>query len=229
MYNGFNKRKDNILLNIFPRYYKKLVLVKSKIYDDINFKNAKITEKHIVHIDQDPEYREIRIIGGLRENLINEHYLRLNKFLTKLSKTYRKKVIVSIHSNYDIKKTSKRLKNFKVIKFRTQKLIQNAFIITFFSSSAILPAIHWGKRIIAIRSKLFFQGKKYTSDLYADIIKIKKIDLWKNNKIDKNKFIKDLDKRIKNYKNYEKDYSSSILSQSGSSQILDYIKFNYFR
>ena len=65
--------------------------------------------------------------------------------------------------------------------------------------------------------------------MYADIIKIKKIDLWKNNKIDKNKFIKDLDKRIKNYKNYEKDYSSSNLSQSGSSQILDYIKFNYFR
>ena len=229
MYDGFNKRKDNILLNIFPRYYKKLVLVKSKIYDDINFKNAKITEKHIVHIDQDPEYREIKIIGGLNEKLINEHYFRLNKFLTKLSKTYKKKVIVSIHSNYDIKKTSKRLKNFKVIKFRTQKLIQNAFIITFFSSSAILPAIHWGKRIIAIRSKLFFQGKKYTSDLYADIIKIKKIDIWKNNKIDKNKFINNLDKRIKSYKKYEKDYSSLHLSQSGSSQILDYIKFNYFK
>ena len=227
MYRGFYKKKFN-LLNIFPRYYKKLVLVKSKIFDDINFTSVKNTQKYIVHIDQDPEYREIKVVGELDKELIKDHYKKLNEFLMKLSKIYNKKVIVSIHPNYDLKKTSKRLKNFKVVKYKTQELVQQAFIITFFSSSSILPAIHMKKRIIAIRSKLFYQGKKYTSDLYADIINLKKIDLWKNNKLNKKVLINDLNRRIKNYKNYENDYSSSKIILPGSTQILRYIKLNYF-
>ena len=61
-----------------------------------------------------------------------------------------------------------------------------------------------------------------------NIINLKKIDLWKNNKLNKKVLINDLNRRIKNYKNYENDYSSSKIILPGSTQILRYIKLNYF-
>ena len=114
IYEGFNKNSKSILSKIFPPYYKELILVKSKIYDKNNKKlKDKISNKYIVHLDQDPDYREMKVVDELDKNLIKDHYIKLNNLLNLLSKTYKKKVIISIHPLYDQKKQKKDLKIFK--------------------------------------------------------------------------------------------------------------------
>ena len=42
---------------------------------------------------------------------------------------------------------------------KTEELINNSFMVLAFDSSAILQALRLKKKIISIRSNLFFQGK----------------------------------------------------------------------
>ena len=44
-----------------------------------------------------PEYRSMTEVSELKKSLINLHYKNLNILLHKLSKTFKKKVIISIH------------------------------------------------------------------------------------------------------------------------------------
>ncbi len=229
IYEGFNKNSKSIIFKIFPPYYKELILVKSKIYDqDYDKKKIPISDNYIVHLDQDPYYREGKSVGELDKILIKEHYIKLNKLLNFLSKTYKKKVIISIHPLYDQKKTEKRFKNFQVVKMKTEELISNSFIILFFDSSAILQALRLKKKIISVRSKLFFQGKKYNSDLYSERVGLKTVNIDEDIKFDKNKLIKELEKNVEKYEDYLKKYSSNDISMSGSKQIIDIIKKRYF-
>lgn len=224
IYKGFLKEKKKF----FPAYYNKFVLVKSKIFDeDLNKK--KIQEKYILHLDQDPDYRAMKIVSQLDKNLVKKHYLNLNKLLKLLSKTYKKKVIISIHPLYSQKKTEKRFKNFKVIKMKTNELIEKSFLITFFDSSAILHAIKLKKKILSIRSDLFYGGKKYNSDLYANLIGTKKVNISKNIYIDKTKFLKEVESKIKNYDKYLRNYASfDNTIETGSEKIIKYINSRYF-
>ena len=97
-----------------------------------------------------------------------------------------------------------------------------------FDSSAILQAIKLKKRIITIQSKLFFGGKRYNSDLYADRAGLKKINIFKKNNIDKKKLSLELKKNLKNYDKYLQKYSSSNLEEHGSNKIIRIIKKRYF-
>lgn len=224
IYKGFLKEKKKF----FPAYYNKFVLVKSKIFDeDLNKK--KIQEKYILHLDQDPDYRAMKIVSQLDKNLVKKHYLNLNRLLKLLSKIYKKKVIISIHPLYSQKKTEKRFKNFKVIKMKTNELIEKSFLITFFDSSAILHAIKLKKKILSIRSDLFYGGKKYNSDLYANLIGTKKVNISKNIYIDKTKFLKEVKSKIKNYDKYLRTYASfDNTIETGSEKIIKYINSRYF-
>ena len=228
IYKGFKKRSKSIFFKIFPPYYKELVLVKSKIFDNFTEDKKNLSEKYIVHLDQDTDYREMKIVSTLDKNSVKEHYKQLNNLLELLSKQYKKEVIISIHPLYDQKKTEERFNKFKVIKMKTEELINNSFLVLFFDSSAILQAIKLKKKIIAIRSNLFFQGKKYNSDLYAERIGLKKIDITKKLNINKNKLLEELNKNVKNYDNYLNKYASANISEKGSIEILNYIKSNYF-
>ena len=124
---------------------------------------------------------------------------------------------------YQMIKVFERFNKFKVVKMKTEELINNSFLVVFFDSSAILQAIKLKKKIIAIRSNLFFGGKKYNSDLYAERIGLKKIDITKKLNINKNKLLEELSKNVKNYDNYLNKYSSANISESGSIEILNYI------
>ena len=155
IFNGFQKKK----INFFPAYYKKLILVKSKMFDE-NLSKKNIQEKYILHLDQDPDYREMKIVKILDKSEVKQHYENLNKFLSLLSKAYKKKVIISIHPLYSQKKTEKRFKNFKVIKMKTNELIEKSFLITFFDSSAILHAIKLKKKNCFNKVKIILWRKK---------------------------------------------------------------------
>ena len=139
-------------------------------------------------------------------------------------------MIISIHPDYNQKWVKKRFVNYDVVKFQTKELIENSFIVTFFDSSAILYALNLKKKILSIRSKLFYHGKKYNSDLYSDLINLKKIDIDKNEYLSLNKkdFLNELNENKKNYKKYLNIYSSNNLKVSGTTTIINYINSNFF-
>ena len=224
IYKGFLNKKNNLI----PSYYKKLILVKSKMFDE-NLKKKDIQEKYILHLDQDPDYRAMKIVSILDKKLIKRHYENLNKFLMLLSKIYNKKIVISIHPLYSQKKTERRFKGLKVVKMKTNELIEKSFLITFFDSSAILHAIKLKKKIISLRSDLFYGGKNYNSDLYANLIGTKKINISQDFNIHKTKFLQEVKSRIKNYDRYLKTYASfDNTIETGSERIIDYIKKKYF-
>ena len=144
-----------------------------------------------------------------------------------LSRKFKKQAIVSIHTLYDLKETSERFKKLKVKKMETEELIKKSFLILFFDSSAIISAVVLKKKIICLQSDLF-KGKKYKSDLYKNTLGLKAINIFKKVTIKKSSFIKDLNRRTMFYDNYLKNYLSSNLRESGSKQVIKYIKNRYF-
>ena len=111
---------------------------------------------------------------------------------------------------------------------KTEELINNSFMVLAFDSSAILQALRLKKKIISIRSNLFFQGKKYNSDLYAERVGLKTINIDEDIKFDKKQLIKELEKNVGKYEHYLNKYSSKNISMSGSKQIISIIKKRYF-
>ena len=224
----YNSYKNNLKRTFrISSYYKEIVLVKSKVFDNFNKYKEKLSQKHILLLDMQPEYRSMQDIKILDKKLIKNHYNELNNFLFSLSKKFKKKVLVSIHPAYDLKKTQQRFKKFKVVKFKTKELIKSAFLVLFFDTSAIVPAFILKKRVICLRAKLF-KGKRYNSDLYKELLKLKSIRIDKKIDFGKRKFLKDLDNRTKFYKQYLNNYTSSNLNLSGTESIIKYIKKRYF-
>ena len=210
-----------------PSYYKEIVLVKSKVFDNFKDYKVKLSEKHILLLDMQPEYRSMEDIKKLDKKLINDHYKNLNNLLSDLSKKFKKKVLVSIHPAYDLNKTQDRFKNFKVLKFKTKELIKSAFLVLFFDTSAIVPAFILRKKVVCLRSKLF-KGKRYNSDLYKGLLKLKSLRIDKKLSISKVNFLKDLNSRTKFYGKYLNNYTSSNLNLSGTEAIIKFIKKKYF-
>jgi hypothetical protein len=221
------KSKQNFFIK-FPSYFKKWVLVKSRIFDSFDKKSVTaLSEEYILLLDQEPEYREMKEVSILDKNLIKEHYEKMNRLLLNLSKTFKKEVIISIHPLYDLKRTSRRFKNYKVVRMQTTNYIKKSFLVLFFDSSAILPAFILKKKIICVQADLF-KGRRYNSDLYKDYLDLKSLNINDDLKINKNKFIKDLNNKTKYYKNHLNNYSASNLAQSGSENIINHIKRRYF-
>ena len=84
------------------------------------------------------------------------------------------------------------------------------------------------KKIITIQSKLFYGGKRYNSDLYADRVGLKRINIFKNYNLNKKKLSLELTKNLKNYDKYLNKYSSGNLEELGSNKIIRVIKERYF-
>ena len=135
-----------------------------------------------------------------------------------------------MHSAYNLNKTARRFKRkYPVIKFKTKDLIQKSFLVLFFDSSSIINAIVLKKKIISLRSDLFKEkGKKYSSELYADRINLKTMDLSDKININGKLLIKDLNSRLKYYDKYLNKYASSNLKTSGNKEIIKIIKSRYF-
>ena len=166
-------------------------------------------------------------VSILDKKSIKKHYEKMNILLLNLSKIFKKEVIISIHPSYDLKRTAKRFKNFKVVRMQTTEYIKKSFIVLFFDSSAILPAFILKKKVICVQSDLF-KGRRYNSDLYRDYLDLKFLNINDDLKIDKNDFIMDLKNKTKYYKNYLNNYSASNLALSGSEDIINHIKRRYF-
>ena len=191
--------KSNIKNFLYKKnffYTKKIVPINSKFYDEYSEKKIKLSHKYITHLDADLNYRhKIDKNKKYEKETIDKHYFFLNNFLKNLQKTFKKKVIVSIHPNYNQKFIERKFKNFKVIKYQTRKLIQNSFIVTDFGSSSILDAIILKKNIITLFSPFI----KYDNNVYSSSLNLFKYNII--NKIDffKSSLLKNLRIKKNNY------------------------------
>ena len=222
----------------FPSIYKKFVLVKSKQFDEKYYNTKKkLKEDFILLLDIDVDYNEIRenlspeyrdSSGKLHKFLVDKHYEKLNLLLEKLSKTFKKKIVISIHPQYNLNKAVQRFRGrYPVIKFKTKKLIQNSFLILDFGSTAIIDAVVLKKRILSLRSELI-KAKKYHGDAYSKPLNLKILNIYKKIDLDGKILIKDLNSRIKYYDKYLKKFASSNLKVSGNKEIVRILKSKYF-
>ena len=208
----------------FFSYYKNVKLVKSNIYE----KNAKKIkyERYIVLIDAYPLYEQYTTYKNVKLKDVKKHYFYLDNLLTYLEKILKKKIVVCIHPKYPYEFYKKYLPQRKIVKFQTTEYVFKSFIVLSFNSSAIVQAIKLDKKIISIQSFLF-KGKKYSSSIYQELLGSEKITLKKNYQINKKKFIKNLEKKIINYKKFKELYFGTELKNKSSLDISNYINHNY--
>lgn len=225
IYNQFIEKKKNII-NV-PGYFKELVLVKSKIFDNFNRYKNDSSEKHILFLEMQPEYFAMEEISILNKKLVNEHYILLNKFLSNISRKLQRKVIISIHPLYNFNKAQSRFSAFKVIRMKTKELIKSAYLIIFYDSSAILHALMLRKKIICLRADLF-KGRKFNSDIYKDLCDLKFLHIKNKLNFNKKNFINDLNRRTEFYSKYLKTYMSSDLPLPGTQSVIETIKKKFF-
>ena len=126
-----------------------------------------------------------------------------------------------------MKKAKKFLGDFPIIKFKTPELINKSFLILFFDSSAIVDAIYLKKRIICLRSKIFY-GKRYNSDLYKDILNLKSVNIDGDLNKNINLIYLESQKKKINYNKYLKIYGGNNSFQPGERTIINIIKKKYF-
>lgn len=183
----------NIKKNIFKNFLykngflltKKIIIINSKMFDLSKIEKIKLSNKYIIHLDQDLQYKHVIEVTKFDKFKIERHYKNLNIFLERLSKILKKKVIVSIHPAYNQKMISKKLPKFKVIKYKTRDLIKQSYLVTFFESSSIVDAILLKKKTLALKSEVIGNESIYTKKLNIPIInffqnlKISKSDLTK--------------------------------------------------
>jgi len=213
----FVARKDKInwgtknflskIENFLPlklKYTKKYVLINS-LASDINSEiNIRKKEKYIVLVDTNVNHKDsIRSQKKLSENKVKKIYKTVSNFLEILEKKFKKKIIICIHPSSDINKIKNYTQNKYVIKkYKTREYIYKSFIVLFYESTAIIDAILLKKRIIALENKMMGEIWVKESNQYPTKVGVKKIDLNNYKLPNKIKFIKDLDKRSKNYSSF---------------------------
>ena len=210
-------------------YAKKIVLINSRSYDFSNKGLYKSTEDYIVHLDYHlnwPDQTAYR--GKINDESINMHYHYLNKFLSKLSDDFQKKIIVCIHPGFNLDDFKKYFENFPVVKFKTREYIYKSFLVTLFHSSAVTDAILLKKRVIGLTSDFvgINEKKQWLScaNIYGFIQLNIKEDILKN----KNIILEQTEKKILGYDDYISCYHCFDKKVSGYSKIINTIKKKFF-
>ena len=123
-------------------YAKKLMTINSRAYDLFYKNKFTLSEKYIVLLDEsmdDPQYLAIR--GYTDKKKLKLHYQYLIEKLKIISKYYKKKVVICIHPNDNLKQKKKIYSEFLVKQFETKKYVYQSKLVLFFESSAIIDAI----------------------------------------------------------------------------------------
>jgi len=224
--NGLSKKINNLIPFINFSFYKKVIQINSKFFSP-NIKKIK-SEKYIVFIDgmildhKDVIYRQ----GTTPYNIRQKYYEYINTLLLNLKKNYKKKIIICLHPKNFISTKKKDFKNFKCVKFQTEKYITNAFLVLFHEGSSIVQAILLKKKIISLQGAVLGDYINQRCKLYSDALGLKVIKLDDvKNKSKINISIKQL-QRIAKYK-YNKYINDNLVqdqSLTGLDQVISYIK-----
>ena len=223
--NGFSFKLQQKIPFLNISYYKKVLKINSRSYDNIFYSRYKVSEKYIIFLDGMLFDHKDRILREGQTNKIfrKEYYDKLYKILKKYEKEFHKKVIVCLHPKNNISIKRGDFKDLKCVKFQTEKYMSQAFIIFFHEGSSIIQGIVQKKKIINLHGKILGDYVNKRCDIYPNLLKLYRIDL--NNIVFKNKInlLKILKKNTKNYNSYIKKNIVNEANKSSIIQIINYL------
>ena len=196
LYKKYLKKFQN---NLFLKpIYKKIIPTKLK---SDSYASKKLSEKYIVYLDQNINHKD-SLLRGIKISLNQEKkfFKYLSNYLKHLKKLFNKKVIICLHPTSDLKKYKKNIKKIKIIKYQTEKYINDAYLVLFHSSSSIIGALIKKKRIINLKSLSMGKLNNSRRFLYLNKLSLLQEDIEKNKfNFDKNKLFKSLNKNANRY------------------------------
>ena len=229
----YHALKKNLKSLIFKKlnflYCKEHILVNSRTYDFIASNKITIKETKIILLDNPFKNEELVAMGAkLKKKEFKEYYLKMNKLLDYLSKTYKKKVIICLHPKDNLNQKIKIYKKYKVIKYATKENICKAFLVITTDTSAIIDAIFLKKKIIIITSRVMDKNQINGALGYHKKAGIIKVNLEDDQIEGKFKFLNQLNKAKKNYSNYINKYITPDGKNIGYKKIIKIIKKRFF-
>lgn len=223
--NGLSFKLQNILPFLNISYYKNVIKINSRSYDNIYYSRYKVSKKYLIFLDGMLFDHKDRILrdGYANEKFRKEYYDKLYKILKKYEKIFHKKIIVCLHPKNNISKKRGDFKDLKCVKFQTEKYMSKAFIIFFHEGSSIIQGIIQKKKIINLHGTILGNYVNKRCDIYPNLLKLYRIDL--NNIVFENKIklLKKLNKITKNYNSYIKKNIVSDANKSSIIQIINYL------
>ena len=223
--NGLSKKIQKKIPWLNFSYYKNLIKINSKFYDDLINNRFKISEEYIVFIDgfifdhKDRIMRDGKIIISDRK----KYYQHMNNLLQNLQNMYNKKVIICLHPKNNLSSKNKDFKNFECVKYKTEEFISKSFITLYHEGSSILQAIIQKKKIINLYGNYLGPYINLRCELYAKLIDIKRYDLENYNLDEKENLINDLNACIPNYDKYIKENLIIDSSKTGIEQVINHL------
>jgi hypothetical protein len=210
-------------------YAKELIPVNSRTYDFFLENKKEISEDYIVHLDASLNYiEETDLRGHLKQNILEKHYFFLKRFLEKLSKVYKKEVIVCIHPSYNLNEHKFFLKGFNVFQFKTREYICKSFIITNFRSSAVCDGVFLKKKILGLISNLMTKNEIEQVKSLSNRIGYLNLNLETDYDFDSDNLLIRMKNKINNYDNYINNFHLVDLNISGNKKIVETIKNRFY-
>ena len=223
--NGLSFKLQKIIPFLNISYYKKVLKINSRSYDNIYYSRYKVSEKYIIFLDGMLFDHKDRILrdGHANKTFRKEYYDKIYKILKKYEKIFHKKIIVCLHPKNNISKRRGDFKDLKCVKFQTEKYMSQAFIIFFHEGSSIIQGIVQKKKIINLHGKILGDYVNKRCDIYPNLLNLYRIDL--NNVVFKNKtnLLKILKIAKKNYDSYIKKNIVKEANKSSIIQIINYL------
>tara|TARA_B100001057_G_C22823886_1_gene940541 strand:- start:443 stop:1705 length:1263 start_codon:yes stop_codon:yes gene_type:complete len=230
----FHKLKKKIpFLNL--SYIKEVRHVTFRSYEILEKHVKNLEEKYIVFLDSGLDHGDTTQFENKKTQDIKcQYYFSLEKVLSKISKIYKKKIIICLHPKTDKDDVKKYIKNISIKQHQTSYYIKKSYLVAFHDSSSILDAIFLRKKIINLRSSLMGDYYKLSNKKYSKLIKIPVINLSNQSNLSKKYidiFFKNKKKLYKNYLNNFLTFDLNKVDQyknkeelKGSTQIISIIK-----
>tara|TARA_B100000902_G_scaffold335269_1_gene334886 strand:+ start:15866 stop:17047 length:1182 start_codon:yes stop_codon:yes gene_type:complete len=223
--NGFSYKLNKLIPFINISYYKKIIKINSRYFDSIFYSKHKISDEFIVFLDGMPFDHKDRILrdGVAAEDVRKKYYNDLYKILKDLEIKFNKKIIICLHPKNNISIVRKDFKDFMCVKFETEKYVSQGFIIIYHEGSSILQGFVQKKKIINIHGKILGNYINKRCDMYANPLKLFRIDLNNIKLENKEQLLIKMNEAINQYEifNYENLINNS--NKSGISEIIEYL------
>ena len=222
-----NKIKKRIPFLDFS-YYKKIIKINSRSYDELLRNKSSISNDYIVFIDgMIFDHQDVIIRSGLpNEELREKYYSFLRNFLNDLQTLYEKKVIICLHPGNNFSEKNDDFNGFKIIKFQTVEYMTKADVIVFHEGSSIIQGIAMKKKIINLQGSFLSDYINMRCEMYVKTLNLKKYNL-ENYKLEPKKVLdNDLIKRCNYYDDYIKKNIISEKNITSTQQIINYFNKN---
>ena len=221
--------QKNIYKNYKSSYNKKTLLIKK--YKEIKSTSVKLPfvntqkkqyEKYITFIDTGILHMDILRRGHIiNKKMVNDYLSYLKTYLLNLNKLFRKKIVICLHpsSNYNLYK--KKLRDFEIYKYKTEKYISNSFLVLFHDSTAIFSAILLKKKIISLKSNIMGNYLNARRLFYIKKFFFEEHNIEQNLKLNRKKLTIQLNKKVKNYEKIIKKIYFSEKNSLSIQKIMD--------